>query len=88
MSHSYNVDLYLTGRVAYYIPRFMTETEQLISRIHALSEKTGKATTTLSAAILGSGHSLQALEGGKTITLAKYEKALATIAEMERGLAA
>jgi hypothetical protein len=62
----------------------MTETERLISRIRALAEMTGKAPTTLSGQLLGSGASLAALEEGKTITLAKYERAMAELDALEK----
>jgi hypothetical protein len=61
----------------------MTETQQLIARIHALAAKMGKAPSTLSAVVLGSGARLSELESGKTITLAKYEQAKAKLADME-----
>ncbi len=66
----------------------MTETQRLIERITALAEKRNLAPSTLSARILGSGKTLSELQAGKTITLAKYERALALIDQMERGLAA
>lgn len=61
-----------------------THTEQLIARIKALAVATGKAPSTLSASLLGSGKTLSELEAGKTITLAKYERALAKLDELER----
>jgi hypothetical protein len=61
----------------------MTETQQLIARIDALAEKTGKAPSTLSAVLLGSGKRLSELKEGRTITLAIYERALAKLADME-----
>lgn len=66
----------------------MSETQRLIARINALAEKQGKAPSTLSAQILGGGSILSQLESGKTITLAKYERACALLDEIERGLAA
>ena len=65
----------------------MTETEQLISRIHALALATKRAPSTLSAQLLGSGKRLSELEAGRTITLANYERANAMLAEMERAAA-
>jgi len=62
----------------------MTETQQLIARIKALAEKQGLAPSTVGAKVLGGGAVLAALESGKTITLAKYERAKAALAEMER----
>jgi hypothetical protein len=62
----------------------MSETQQLIARIKALAEKQNRATSTLSAQILGSGKSLSDLEAGKTITLAKYERAMAELDQLER----
>lgn len=62
----------------------MSETQQLIARIHALAEKTGKAPSTWSARILGSGARLAEIEAGKTITLAKYEQAKAILDEIEQ----
>lgn len=61
----------------------MSHTEQLIARINALAEKTGKAPSTISAALLGGGRVLADLEDGKTITLAKYERVLPLLSEME-----
>lgn len=61
----------------------MSHTEQLIARIEALSEASGKATSTLSATILGSGARFGELKAGKTITLAIYERALVKLSEME-----
>jgi len=61
----------------------MSHTEQLIARIHALAAKTGKAPSTLSAQLLGSGKRLSELEAGRTITLAIYERALPKLSEME-----
>jgi len=61
----------------------MSHTEQLIARINALAEKTGKAPSTLSAILLGGGKVLSDLEEGKTITLAKYERVLPLLSEME-----
>lgn len=61
----------------------MSHTEQLIARIEALSERTGKATSTLSAQLLGSGKRFSELKEGRTITLAIYERALPKLSEME-----
>lgn len=66
----------------------MTETQQLIARIKALAEKQGLAPATVGARVLGGGSILSALESGKTITLAKYERANALLGEIERGIAA
>lgn len=62
----------------------MTETQQLIARLHAAAKREGKAPATISALILGSGGTLTALEEGRTITLAKYERAMAALDRMER----
>lgn len=61
----------------------MTHTQQLIARIKALAEKTDRSPSTLSAALLGGGKVLSELEAGKTITLAKYERVLPLLSEME-----
>jgi len=66
----------------------MTETQQLIARIHALAQRLDRSPATLSAKVLGGGQVLADLESGKTITLAKYERAKALLSEMERGQAA
>lgn len=66
----------------------MTETQQLIARLHAAAKREQKAPATISALVLGSGGSLSALEAGKTITLAKYERAMAALDRMERAHAA
>jgi len=62
----------------------MTETQQLIARIKALADKQGLAPATVGAKVLGGGSILAALESGKTITLAKYERAKVLLSEMER----
>lgn len=66
----------------------MTETQQLIRRIHNLAAKLDRSPATLSAKVLGGGQVLADLESGKTITLAKYERAKEILSEMERELAA
>lgn len=65
----------------------MSHTQQLIARIEALAKATGKAESTLSAALLGSGARLAELKNGKTITLAIYERALPRLSEMEAAAA-
>lgn len=62
----------------------MSETEQLIARIHELAKRLDRSPATLSAKVLGGGQVLADLESGKTITLAKYERAKALLAEMEQ----
>jgi len=64
----------------------MSETERLIARIHALAQKMGRSPATLSAKVLGGGQVLADLESGRTITLAKYERASAQLAELESAL--
>ena len=64
----------------------MTETQQLIARIHDVAKRTNRAPSTLSAQLLGSGKSLSELEAGRTITLAKYERAMAMLSEIETDL--
>jgi len=66
----------------------MTETQQLIARIHDLARKLDRSPATISAKVLGGGQVLADLEAGKTITLAKYERAKALLANMEGGIAA
>lgn len=61
----------------------MTETQKLIRRIHALAKRMDRAPSTLSAKVLGGGQVLSDLEAGKTITLAKYERANALLDKME-----
>ena len=61
----------------------MTETQQLIARIHALALKQGLAPATVGERILGGGQILSNLESGRTITLAKYERANALLSEIE-----
>lgn len=61
----------------------MTETQRLIARIHALAKALDRSPATISAKVLGGGQVLADLESGKTITLAKYERANALLAEME-----
>jgi|GEM_PF-3357030 len=65
----------------------MTETERLIQRIHAVATSAKKAPATISGLVLGSGAILANLENGKTITLAKYERAMTKLDQMERQLA-
>lgn len=62
----------------------MTETQKLIARIHALAAKLERSPSTISAKVLGGGQVLADLEAGKTITLAKYERANALLAAMEK----
>lgn len=66
----------------------MTETQTLIARMKAQAKAQGISPSTLSFRILGSGGTYAALKAGKTITLAKYERAMALLDEMERGKAA
>ena len=61
----------------------MTETEQLITRLHALAERMGRAPSTISARVLGGGQVLSDLESGKTITLAKYQRAKVLLDQLE-----
>jgi len=61
----------------------MTETHRLIARIHALARKQGLAPATIGERVLGGGQILANLEAGKTITLAKYERANVMLSEME-----
>lgn len=62
----------------------MSHTTDLIARIKALAEKQGRAPATVAAPLLGSWAAFANLEAGKTITLAKYERALAALEELER----
>lgn len=64
----------------------MTETEKLIARIRALAERQGLAPSTVGAKVLGGGSIFASLESGKTITLAKYERVLASLDAMEADL--
>jgi hypothetical protein len=61
----------------------MTYTQQLIARIEAMAEKQGKSPATIAAPILGSGQAFANLKDGKTITLAKFERACAALDAME-----
>jgi hypothetical protein len=61
----------------------MSHTQELIERIRALAERQGKAPATIAAPILGSWQSFANLEAGKTITLAKYERAIAELSALE-----
>ena len=63
----------------------MTHTETLIARIKAVAEKQQLSPVTVAAKLLGSGVALANLEAGKTITLAKYERACAMLDEIEAG---
>lgn len=62
----------------------MTETERLIARIHAAADLIERAPATVSGMVLGSGAILASLENGKTITLAKYERAMTKLDQIER----
>jgi len=66
----------------------MTETQQLIVRIHDIAKRLDRAPSTLSARVLGGGQVLADLERGKTITLSKYERAKLLLDEIEKGIAA
>ena len=66
----------------------MTETQRLIERIEKEAERQNLAPSTLSFRLLGSGKTFSELQNGKTITLAKYERAMALLDDMERGEAA
>lgn len=61
----------------------MTETQLLIERIRALSVKMNLAPATVGARVLGGGQIFGNLEAGKTITLAKYERAKIELAKLE-----
>jgi hypothetical protein len=65
----------------------MTHTQQLIARIKELAKKMDRSPSTLSATLLGGGQVLSELEAGKTITLAKYERVLPMLSEMEAAVA-
>lgn len=56
---------------------------RFIERMDGLARKTGLSPATLSARILGNGVLLSNMRDGKTITLAKYERACAMLDEME-----
>ena len=62
----------------------MTETQKLIARIKAVAKMTDRAEATIACKVLGTGKGLENLEAGKTITLAKYERAMKQLSEMER----
>ena len=66
----------------------MTETQQLIARSHALATRMNLAPSTVGEKVLGGGQILSNLESGKTITLAKYERAKVLLSDLERGIAA
>lgn len=62
----------------------MTETERLIARIRSVAALIDRAPATVSGLVLGSGQILANLESGKTITLAKYERAMTKLDQIER----
>lgn len=62
----------------------MTETERLIFRIKRAAKALELETTTMAFKLLGSGTKLRELENGKTITLRKYEHAMAELDRLER----
>lgn len=62
----------------------MTYTQTLIARIEALAAKQDKAPATVAAPILGGGQVFASLKAGRTITLAKFEKAMSALDELER----
>jgi len=61
----------------------MTETQRLIARIHAVAKALDRSPATISAKVLGGGQVLADLESGKTITLAKYERANRALSQLE-----
>lgn len=62
----------------------MTETQRLIQRIHSVATMLERSPATISGMVLGSGAILSNLENGKTITLAKYERAMTKLDQIER----
>lgn len=62
---------------------FMPDTQQLLKRVRALSERTGASTATLSRKLFGNGQRFDEIERGGSLTLATYERALDRISEME-----
>jgi hypothetical protein len=62
----------------------MTETQQLVARIHALAEKSKRSPSTLSRELLGSGTRLSEIEAGGSLTMTVFARAQAKLAEMEQ----
>jgi sulfate adenylyltransferase subunit 2 len=62
----------------------MDDTQKLIARIDALATKTGASQSTLSRKLFGNGKRLDEIKAGGSLTLATYQRALATLSELER----
>lgn len=61
----------------------MTEAQQLVARIHALAERTGASTSTLSRKLFGNGKRVDEIAAGGSLTMATYSRAVSQLAEME-----
>lgn len=61
----------------------MTETQQLIARVHKLADKTGQSPKTLSGKLFGNGKRLAEIEAGGSLTMSTYSKALEKLDELE-----
>lgn len=61
----------------------MDDTQQFLSRVEALSERTGASLSTLSGKLFGSGIRYAEIKAGGSLTLAVYARALAKLEELE-----
>lgn len=61
----------------------MTEVQQIVARIEALSKKTGASEMTLSGKLLGSGIELERLRKGGSMTFKKAARVTERLAELE-----
>jgi len=62
----------------------MTQTDQLLARLMRVAEKTGRTPKAIASQVLGSSAEIERLSSGRTMTLAKYERVMARLSEMEK----
>ena len=63
---------------------FMTETQTLIARVHALAKKMDQSPSTLSGKLFGNGKRLTEIEKGGSLTMKTYAQAIERLEELER----
>lgn len=61
----------------------MDDTQQLLRRIEALSQRTGASLTTLSGKLFGSGIRYAEIKNGGSLTLTVYARAVRKLDELE-----
>ena len=62
----------------------MTETQQLLARVEALAERTGKKRSTLSRELFGNGKRFDEIKAGGSLTMATFERAVERLNQLER----